>query len=796
MNNQGKFAKAVKTLEFDKIKELLISLCPTESSKVLAQNLYPITSYSGIKQALDETTCAKNMQAIKGMPPLTGAPYVKEALMKAYKGGLMTTKELIETARVLQCAKSIKDYANVEHSDENALTEYFLRLITDNELERKINKCIISEDIIADDASDKLYDIRKRIKIENGRIKDTLNKYITGETYSKYLQDNIITMRDGRYVVPVKHEFAKEFGGIVHDTSSSGATVFMEPMAVVEANNKLKILDKEEKEEIERILYELSSMCAEKMDIILCDYENINHLAFVFAKSQLSYKLDCSDVELNDKGYIEIVKGRHPLLDMETAVPISVSLGKNFDTLVITGPNTGGKTVTLKTIGLLTLMVQSGLHVPASNFSSFSVFSDVLADIGDEQSIEQSLSTFSSHMVNVISITQKAKPNVLILLDELGAGTDPVEGAALAISILEDIREKGAICAATTHYAELKSYALTTKGVMNASCEFDIETLKPTYKLIIGTPGKSNAFAISQKLGLDEKIINRATDLISGEDREFENVISQLEKNRVEMEKAKDEAYKLLENAKKYEKEVREKIDKESLQSEKEVKKAHEQAVRMVESAKSSSEFIFSQIEKVKSSKEENKRELIERARKEMKIKLSKNADLLDPVNVKSNDDYVLPRPLKYGDKVIIVSLGQRGEVMSESDDKGNIQVRAGSAIIRLKVSDLRLDEETRKEEKKKINKSNTGSYGTAMTFSPSLDLRGKYADDAIIELDRYLDQARRSSINQVTIIHGKGTGALRSAVTNYLKKTKGIKSFRPGLPGEGDAGVTVIDLN
>lgn len=792
MNMQSRFSKAVKVLEFDKIKEMLISLCPTESSKVLAQNLYPITSYQGVRQALDETTCAKNMQAVKGMPPLTGAPELKSALLKAYKGGMMTTRELLDTARVLQCAKSIKDYANIEHSDENALTEYFSRLVLDRELEARINKCIINEDLISDDASQKLYDTRRKIKIENAKIKDTLNRYITGDTYSKYLQDNIITMRDGRYVIPVKHEFSKDVGGIVHDTSSSGATVFIEPMAVVESNNRLKILEKEEKEEIERILYELSAMCADKMDIILCDYENINHLAFVFAKSQLSYKLDASDVTLNEKGYVDIISGRHPLLDMKTAVPVSVSLGKDFKSLVITGPNTGGKTVTLKTIGLLSLMVQSGLHVPCKDYSSFPVFSDILADIGDEQSIEQSLSTFSSHMVNVISITEKAKPNTLVLLDELGAGTDPVEGAALAISILEDIREKGAICASTTHYAELKSYALTTDGVMNAACEFDIETLKPTYKLIVGTPGKSNAFAISEKLGLDKSIIDNANKLISGDDRKFENVISELEKNRVAMEKAKEEAYKLLDEAKIKNKEAKEKAERDTLQSERELKKAHEQAVRMVESAKTSSEFIFSQIEKVKSSKDENKKEMVERARKEMREHLNLNSDILDPVNVKENDNYVLPRPLKYGDNVIVVSLGQRGTVMSEEDGKGNIQVRVGSAIVRLKVKDLMLDETKVKKKESSINFKNVS---TAMTFSPNLDLRGKYADDALIELDRYLDQARRSSISQVTIIHGKGTGALRKAVNDYLKNNKNIKSFRPGLPGEGDAGVTVVEI-
>lgn len=790
----GKFERSVRVLEFDKIREMLVSLCPTESSKMLARELYPSPSYTAVKKAMDETTCAKRMQAIKGMPPLTGSPDLKDALMKAYKGGCMTTRELLETARVLSCAKSIISYANTEHSDENALTEYFLRLVPEKELERRITKSIISEDLIADDASDKLYDIRRHIKIENNNIKESLNRYITSPSYGKYLQENLITLRDGRYVIPVKHEYSKDIPGIVHDTSSTGATVFIEPMSVVEANNKLRILQNQEREEIERILYELTAMCVQKMDIINCDYNTINHLAFVFAKSQLSYRLKCEDVNLNREGYIDIIKGRHPLLNQENAVPISVSLGKKFDSLVITGPNTGGKTVTLKTMGLLSIMVQCGLHIPASEHSSFCVFEDILSDIGDEQSIEQSLSTFSSHMVNVINITKNCGEGTLVLLDELGAGTDPVEGAALAISIIEDIRSKGALCASTTHYAELKSFALSTQGVMNASCEFDVETLKPTYKLIIGTPGKSNAFAISEKLGLDPQIISNATRMISGDDRRFEEVIEKLDKSRIEMEKAKEEAYRLLDKAKRISSETEEKVKKTEAQIEKDLKTARDQATGMIEGAKASSEFIFSQIEKVKSSKDENKKEMIERARREMRENLLGTHELLDPVKEINDEGYVLPRPLKVGDRVIVAKLGKKGEVMSLSDEKGNIAIRTGSAIVRLNVKDLRLDE-SKEKPKKTERKSSTASLGTSLTFSPTLDLRGKYADDAVIELDRYLDGARRSGCGSVTVIHGKGTGALRTAVTNYLRKNKDIKSFRAGLPGEGDAGVTIIEI-
>ncbi len=795
--DEDRFIKAVKTLEFDKIREELASLCPTSASKEMAESLMPSNIRLVVEQTLKETTDAKAMQRIKGMPSFSGIINVKDSMEKAEKGATLTTEELLGIGRALQAAKSVKEYGNTSHGEENSLTQYFDGIQPVDSLESHIRKCIISVDMISDEASEKLYDIRRHIRHENERVKNLLKKYISSPQYAPFLMEHIVTMRDGRYVIPVKSENKNDVKGIVHDTSSSGSTLFIEPIGVVEANNTLRILEKQEQEEIERILSMLTSECLAVSDKLTVNYDCLTILAFIFAKSQLSYRMDGCAPVISDKCELEIVRGKHPLLNKETAVPITVDLGKKFDTLVITGPNTGGKTVSIKTIGLYQMMVQAGLHVPVDENSKACVFDDILADIGDEQSIEQSLSTFSSHMVNVVDIIDRADKGTLVLLDELGAGTDPVEGAALAVSIIEKIREKGALCAATTHYAELKSYAISTDGVTNASCEFDVSTLRPTYRLIIGTPGKSNAFAISSKLGLPKDVIDNAERLVSGNDKRFENVIEKLEIARIEMEKARSEAYDLLSQAKKTKEESDAKLSKQLEQAEKELERARVQAVGMVEGAKASSEFIFSQIEKVKNSKEDEKKERVKQARESLRQYLSKASDKYNPVvETEKDEEYVLPRKLVVGDKIIVVNLGQHGEVVSESDEQGNIAVRVGRAIMRTNLKNLMLDESDYVPEKKK-NYRKTGDLdlGPAATFSPELNLRGMYGEDAKLSIDKYLDDAQRSGVKTVTLVHGKGTGALRKAVTEFLRTDKRVSSFRLGNSGEGDTGVTIVKL-
>ena len=517
MEKVRNFERAIITLEFDKIREILASVCPTEGAKALAREVRPSRAIGTVRRMLAETDAAKNMQITKGMPPFSGIADVTGFVERADKGAVLLPGEILAIGRTLSAARATKEYRNEDHSAETALDEYFAHLVPNKKLEEKISRCIASEDMIADTASDKLYDIRRKMRNENNRIRDSLQKYITGGSYSKFLQEQIVTVRDGRYVIPVKQEYKNEIKGLVHDTSASGATLFVEPLAVVESNNELRLLERKEADEIERILSELSADIAMNASALLENYRNLTLLAFIFGKSQLSFKMDAISPAITAARQLSLVRARHPLIAADKVVPITVSLGIDFDTLVITGPNTGGKTVTLKTLGLFAIMTQSGMHIPVADGSVMCIFDDILADIGDEQSIEQSLSTFSSHMVHIVEMLASIENRCLVLFDEVGAGTDPVEGAALAVSILESVREKKALCAATTHYAELKSYALDTDGVCNASCEFDVNTLRPTYRLIIGTPGKSNAFAISRKLGLSNAIIERAESYVSGE---------------------------------------------------------------------------------------------------------------------------------------------------------------------------------------------------------------------------------------------------------------------------------------
>lgn len=794
-----KFAAAVRTLEFDKIREKLAYHAPTEGAKALARELMPITSVMMIKKMLAQTDTAYSALVAKGMPPFGGVSDITDAVDRAERDASLTLSELLAIARVLSATRALKDYNSFDHKDEvTALDDHFIRLVPQKYLEDEINKAIISPEALADTASDELYNIRRKMRSAENRVRENLQKYVTGGTYSKYLQDQIITMRDGRYVIPVKLEYRNEIKGLVHDTSASGSTLFIEPMSVVEANNELRMLEGKEKDEIERIIMILSAKVGAVSGCIKANYEIITELAFIFAKAQLSFSYNGMSPKITEEREINLISARHPLLKKETVVPTTVSLGKDFDTLIITGPNTGGKTVTLKTLGLFALMTQAGLHIPANEGSTMCVFDEILADIGDEQSIEQSLSTFSSHMVKIVSILEKVSDKSLILFDELGAGTDPIEGAALATAIIEAVREKKALIAATTHYVELKSYAMDTEGVCNASCEFDVETLRPTYKLIIGTPGKSNAFAISGKLGLPKYILDRAERLVSGEDKRFERVIDKLESERMKMEKSREESEMLLSEMTEKKKVSDEAAERALEDARKELEKAREQARRMVEAAKASSEFIFAELEKAKKQKDkEDLAHTLDETRKAIRAHLKENSDEIDPVFKTEMGDYKLPRPLKQGDAVIVVDLNKKGEVTSAPDNRGNVMVKVGNATMKLTSSRLMLIDGKTVVCKEKEKKKTISFYKerAVESFAPQLDLRGKYGDEACEMVDKYIDDALRAGVKTIRIVHGKGTGVLRRRVTEYLKNDTRVISVRIGEWGEGDTGVSIAEL-
>ena len=789
--------RSLLSLEFDKIREMLALHATTEGAKGMAKALSPSDDIDNVLKRLKKTTDAKRLCENKGMPSFSGVRDISEACDRAGKGASLNTRELLDVALVLKTARGLIDYCYGNHLFDTVLDEMFDRLIPNRTLEDKIYRSIISEELISDDASPALANIRRQIRNTNNRIKDSLQRYVQGGSHSKFLQENIVTQRNGRYVVPVKIEHKNDVKGLIHDTSASGATIFVEPMQVVEANNELRVLEAKEEHEIERILSALSASVAEYSDAIWLDYLNINELAFVFACAQLSLSMNATSPTIVSERAINLKRARHPLIDKDKVVPIDVSMGYGYDTMIITGPNTGGKTVTLKTLGLFSLMAQSGLHIPTDDGSSLCVFENILVDIGDEQSIEQSLSTFSSHMVNIVSFMGDVSDKSLVLFDELGVGTDPIEGAALAVSIIEDVREKGAMCAATTHYAELKAYALDTDGVCNASCEFDVETLKPTYKLCIGTPGKSNAFAISSKLGLSDHIIERAKDHISSDNRKFEDIIGQLEKSRVEMEKQRAEAYEMRADYERFkasaEKEIKKKLD----ESTRELEKARQKANSMVQSAKLSSDFILEQMEKVKKARDSERlgSEIIE-ARRAVRDYIKKNEDTYNPVEEKKDEKYVLPRALKRGDEVTIMSLGSNATLLEDPDKSGNVRVQAGILQTRVNIKDLKLIENTPTVTAgdKKVKASNY-TVQRSTSFRDEIDLRGMNGDEAWFAVDKYLDEATLMGFSRVRLIHGKGTGALKNALWKFLRGDKRIASFRIGQFGEGDGGVTIVDL-
>ncbi|MBR5535771.1 MAG: endonuclease MutS2 [Clostridia bacterium] len=782
--------KSLNVLEFDKIKNMLVKEAVTHSGKSLCESLLPECDKYQIEKKLRETSEAESLIIKKGTPPLSPVGDVKGSVMRAVAGGTLSARELLNCAHVLRVAYEISNYIDEENFEENypATAAVTRGLFVDKRTSARIISAIISEEEIADDASQTLYNIRRKVKSYEAQIRDTLNNMIKSPKYAQALQDAIVTMRNDRFVVPVKSENRASVPGIVHDSSASGATIFVEPMAVVEINNKIRECHLQEKEEIEKILLYFSSLIAEDAEGLKRDCDIITNFDFAFAKGRLSTRMRGVEPVINDDGIIDIKKGRHPLLDQKTVVPTDIYLGEKFDTLVITGPNTGGKTVALKTLGLLTLMAQAGLHIPAMQGSVISVFENVFADIGDEQSIEQSLSTFSAHMVNIVRILKEANYSSLVLFDELGAGTDPVEGAALAVSILERVKDMGAKCAATTHYSEIKLYALESDRVENAACEFDVATLRPTYRLLIGVPGKSNAFAISKRLGLEDGIITRAKDLIDGESTKFEDVISSLEETRrtaeIDAEKA-EEARVESEKAKlKAEKEIAS-IEK---QKEKILRDAREDAKRIYERAKKEADEIIKEMRKGAKDAHilDEKRQRLKKGLGEVEDKLSENV-------FKKDNPPIDPKKLLLGQAVEVTSMNQTGNVLTIPDKNGNLTVQVGILKINVHISALRLAKE-KKEEKKK-GAGLKISTGKSMHVKSELDLRGLLVDEALIELDKYLDDATLSGLDTVRIIHGKGTGALRSAIWEFLRRHHHAKSFRAGNFGEGDLGVTVIEI-
>lgn len=793
------FDKHAKSIEFDKVLEQLAEFTSCDDASYNAMHLKPESNLDLARALLNQTVDAHMLLARFGGPSFGGLKNVNNALSRANAGSVLNTRELLDIGGVLRVIRTLSSWRASNAGVQSVLDPLFNALVPNKFLETAIFNAIISEEEISDNASPALADIRRKIRRQEAKVREQLEKFSRSQSHSKYLQENIITQRNGRYVVPVKSEHRNEVAGLVHDTSASGATVFIEPMAVVEANNEIRVLQTKEREEIERILAELSASAGDFAQSIKNSYECAVELNLIFAKAQYAYKLKAAPPILNDKGIINLRAARHPLIDAKKVVPVDIMLGGDFDTLVITGPNTGGKTVSIKTLGLLSMMAMCGMMIPAGDRSEISVFNKILSDIGDEQSIEQSLSTFSAHMKTIIEIFNEADESSLILIDELGAGTDPVEGAALAIAILEALHFKGAKIAATTHYAELKAYALETPRVENGCCEFDVATLRPTYRLLIGVPGKSNALAISEKLGLEASVINRASELVSTENKAFENVVDRLEETRRNMENELERAKQLADKANK------EKIDAEKLREEinslreKELEKARSQALKVVENAKREAYSLMQELEKLRKEQQKTKdaAELARRAKSLVRKGLDSIDSAADPIIAVDDDDkdYVLPRALVTGDTVIIRDIAKTAKVLSPADKNGNVEVQAGSIKTRVKLANLKLCENTPKKKEVRSTAKLQGESRLNMAASTRLDLRGMTVDDCLIELDRFIDMGLRTGLNEFTVVHGKGTGALRSAVTRYLKASPYVKSSRLGVYGEGEDGVTIVVL-
>lgn len=785
--------KSLTTLEYDKIIDRLVSFAASDKAKERLKKLVPMTDIHDINAALSETSDALSRVYAKGAVSFGGVHDVGASVKRLEIGSSLNTVELLHISSLLTAAARVKNYYE---DTTDSLTGYFHALEPLTPLNTEIKRCILSEDEISDDASANLRSIRRQKVLAAERIHTELNKMLNSSSVRNCLQDFVITSRSGRYCLPVKAEYKSQVPGTVHDQSATGSTLFIEPAAVVKLNNDIRELELKEQAEIEAILAELSAKASEFTDELLTDFQVLTTLDFIFAKAQMSKQYKCSCPVMNTNNYINIKKGRHPLIDPHKVVPIDIYLGKNFNLLIITGPNTGGKTVSLKTVGLLTLMAQSGLHIPALDHSELAVFDNVFADIGDEQSIEQSLSTFSSHMTNTVSILKEADAHSLILFDEIGAGTDPTEGAALAISILNDLHKRGITTMATTHYSEIKVYALTTDGVENACCEFDVESLRPTYRLLIGIPGKSNAFAISKKLGLPDYIIKDASARMDADDVQFEDLLSDLEHSRITIEKERAEINAYKQEIQQLKDELKTKSDRLDERRDKILRKANEEAAAILKDAKEYADQTIKTMNKHGMTVKE-----LEKQRSAIRDKMNKRQEKLSvqaakPKAHKAHDI----SEFKVGTHVRVLSMNLIGTVTAPPSPKGEITVQMGSLSTKTKINNLEIlvgykDPEEAKKTPKGAGGSGKIKMSKAASISHEINLLGLTVDEAVAKLDKYLDDAYISRIPQVRIVHGKGTGALRNGVTAYLRGVPYIKSFRLGEIGEGDTGVTIVDF-
>lgn len=788
------YEKSLNILELPVVLDMLAAEAVTDGGKEACRSLRPSSDRIEVKNRLAETSAAKEMMVVRGSPSLSGIKDIRPSLSRAELGGSLNTIELLNIARVLQCARLVKGYTSDDKLGKSCIDHLFAALHANRFLEEKITGSIVGEDEIADSASSELANIRRKIRAASARVRDCLQKIISSPSYAKVLQEPIITMRSDRFVVPVKAECKGAIPGLVHDISASGATLFIEPMAAVKANNELRELAAKEKTEIERILAELSADCAAHAEDIASDYSYLITLDGIFARAKLSYKLNGIEPELREKGVV-LRRARHPLLPKDKAVPISLELGEDFDTLIITGPNTGGKTVTLKTIGLLNVMAQCGLHIPADDGSGVPVYRHVLADIGDEQSIEQNLSTFSAHMTNIVHILNECDADSLLLFDELGAGTDPTEGAALAIAVIEHARKMGANVAATTHYAELKVYATNENGIQNASCEFDVETLSPTYRLLVGVPGKSNAFAISERLGLSKEIIDDAKARIGVQNASFEATIEKLEQTRALLERDRAETAKKLREAEESAKKAAFLRAELSVRLEKADEKAKRDAERIIAEARQTAENTFAELDEMRRKMNDDEQtQEINHARSELRRKLNESQGKLKAkAPEQPKEEKKSARDVRAGDTVEIKSMGVKAEVIDVNPD-GTLNLRAGIMNVKLKPDDVYLIEGHAAKQKKQ-SVTLAGSTAPRAAVSPEIDLRGMESIEAVNAAEQYIDSAVMGKLKTVTIIHGKGTGALRAAVQQMLKRNKAVKSYRLGRFGEGESGVTIVEL-
>lgn len=781
--------KHYRALELDKVLEMVAAECSSGDGAQLARELSPVYTAAEAQWLLQETDAAFVAMAKFGAPSFYGMKNVTNPLRRAQAGGGLGLRELLDIGGTLRTIRGLTQWWGKSENVRTALTGRFEVLAPNKYLEEKIFMCIVNEEEVADNASPALATIRRKIRAASQRVREQLDKLIRSPSHQKHLQESIVTQRSGRYVVPVKAEFRGEVPGLVHDTSSSGATVFIEPMSVVELNNEIRVLRSDEQDEIARILLELSQEAGSFADSIIDSYKYAVELDLIFAKAQVAYKMKAVVPQVGEDGKIILHSARHPLIDKTKVVATDITLGVDFDALIITGPNTGGKTVALKTIGLMTLMAMCGLMLPVGEGSRVSVFRHILADIGDEQSIEQSLSTFSSHMVNIIKIFEVADNSSLILLDELGAGTDPVEGAALAEAIIQELRSRNVRLACTTHYAELKAYAIQTPGVENGSCEFDVATLRPTYRLLIGVPGKSNAFAISQRLGMSEKIVDRARELVSQESNAFEQVVGRLEEDRRKMEDEFQALRASEEKARQSAQEAERLKEEAEAQAKKEVERARQEASQIVQKTRQRADALLNELEELR--RQKNK-QLSAEQKARLRSGMKELEGAADPVHRRRDDNYTLPRPLQVGDDVVIYDIDKEATVLELPKD-GAVLVQAGIIKTRVPLENLRL------MSKRQMKKKNPGRTVTKNVSAPegttSLDLRGQTVEEALMEVDSFLDRASRMHVTQVTIIHGKGTGALRTAVQQHLRRCSQVKSFRLGTYGEGESGVTIAEL-